>query len=77
MVLSAVGLGLEIALLVDYVDHGGRLPPATALIDHTAVIGLLFLIMGFSLFCFTLLLHATGVRYGLRPVATDDRVVTT
>lgn len=74
IMLSTVGLGLEIALLADYIDHGGRLPPATALIDHTAVIGLLFLIVGFSLFCFTLLLHATGVRYGLRRVADDDVV---
>jgi hypothetical protein len=27
--------------------------------------------MGFSLFCFTLVLHATAVRYGPRPSSDD------
>jgi hypothetical protein len=33
-------------------------------VDYLAVTGALFMIVGFSLFCFTLVLHATGVRYG-------------
>jgi len=61
-----VGLGFEIALLWHYASHGGRLPPPSSALDHLAVVGLLFMITGFSLFCFTLLLHATGVRYGIR-----------
>ena len=61
-----IGIGMEIALLSWYLSHGERLPPASSLIDHLAVTGLLLTIVGFSLFCFTLLLHATGVRYGLR-----------
>ena len=72
--LSLVGVALEVILLTHYITHGGRLPPATALLDHVAVTGLLFIIMGFSLFCFTLLLHATGVRYGLRPVNSTAAV---
>jgi hypothetical protein len=35
------------------------------LINHAAITGLLFMIFGFSTFCFTLLLHATQVRYGM------------
>lgn len=71
-----VGLGCEIALLWQYASHGGRLPPASSTIDHIGVTGMLFMITGFSLFCFTLLLFATGVRYGIRqtistPSATD------
>ena len=33
-------------------------------LDHLGVAGLLFMIMGFQSFTFTLLLYATGVRYG-------------
>jgi hypothetical protein len=35
-------------------------------VDPPATTGLLFMISGFSTFCFTLLLHATEVRYGTR-----------
>ncbi len=66
-----IGIGMEIALLVWYLSHGRTLPPASSLIDHLAVTGLLFTIVGFSLFCFTLLLHATGVRYGIRQLGPD------
>ena len=69
--VSFVGLVLEIALVSWYVGHGGQLPAATSPLDHLAVIGLLFMIMGFSLFCFTLLLYATGVRYGLRKTSAS------
>ncbi len=67
--ISAIGLGLEATLLWWYLSHGGRLPVASSALDHLAVSGLLFMIVGFSLFCFTLLLYATGVRYGLRQTA--------
>ena len=72
--LSLTGVAVEAVLLTHYITHGGRLPPATALLDHIAVTGLLFVICGFSLFCFTLLLHATGVRYGLRPINSAETV---
>jgi glycosyltransferase involved in cell wall biosynthesis len=58
------GLGLADSLVVHYVTHNFALPPASALIDHLAVTGSLLMIIGFTGFCFTLVLHATGVRYG-------------
>ncbi len=62
-----VGLGLLGALAVEYLVLGHKLPGPSSALDHLAVTGLLFVIMGFSTFCFTLLLHATGVHYGRRP----------
>ena len=44
--------------------HDFALPDASSVIDHLGIVGLLFMIIGFSTFCFTLLLHATEVRYG-------------
>ncbi len=67
-VLFLVGLLLAGTLLVYYVSHGFELPDTTSVIDHLSITGLLFLISGFSTFCFTLLLHATEVRYG----SSDD-----
>jgi glycosyltransferase involved in cell wall biosynthesis len=75
MAIFAVGLGMEVALLWWYVSHGGRLPSASSTLDHLAVTGLLFMILGFSLFCFTLILHATGVHYGpQKPGATPSPI---
>ena len=51
-------------MLVHYVTHHFSLPDTTSVLDHLAIVGLLFMIIGFSTFCFTLLLHATEVRYG-------------
>ena len=65
-VLFASGLGLAAALVVKYFSDGLALPAPGGVIDYLAVTGLLFMIAGFSLFCFTLVLHATGVRYGRR-----------
>ncbi|MBO0729454.1 MAG: glycosyltransferase family 2 protein [Acidimicrobiaceae bacterium] len=58
------GLGLCIPLAVRYASNNLRLPPATSIKDNLAITGLLFMIAAFSSFCFTLVLHATGVRYG-------------
>jgi len=72
IVVFLVGLGLAGALVVSYISHSFTLPPPSDMLDHLAVTGSLFMIVGFSGFCFTLLLHATGVRYGaLR--APEDR----
>jgi glycosyltransferase involved in cell wall biosynthesis len=74
VVLFLLGLGLAGALVVRYVTHGFSLPPASSLLDHLAVTGSLFMIVGFSGFCFTLLLHATGVHYGTpRPAEVRAR----
>ncbi|HTZ07499.1 MAG TPA: glycosyltransferase family 2 protein [Acidimicrobiales bacterium] len=62
--LFLLGLGLAGSLVVHWLANNFSLPPAGAFLDHLAVTGTLFMIMGFSSFCFTLLLYATGVRYG-------------
>ena len=67
--LFAFGFVLDAVLVGYYVTHGFALPQAQAVINHVAITGLLLMIVGFSTFCFTLLLHATQVRYG----AADDR----
>jgi len=69
-VLFAAGFVADLALAIYYVTHSLRLPQAQATINHVAITGLLFMVLGFSTFCFTLLLHATQVRYG----AADDRL---
>ena len=62
--LFGLGLGLAAALVVRYLSDGLKLPPTTGSVDYLAVTGMFFMIAGFSSFCFTLVLHATGVRYG-------------
>lgn len=68
-VLFVVGLALDVAFVIYYVQNSYRLPNPQSTINHLAITGLLFMALGFSTFCFTLLLHATRVRYGAR----DDR----
>ena len=41
-----------------------RSPTRRPAVPHLGVLGLMLMIVGFSTFCFTLLLHATSVRYG-------------
>lgn len=62
--LFLLGFALSAAVLVHYVTYDFSLPSPSSLIDHLGILGLLFMIIGFSTFCFTLLLHATDVRYG-------------
>lgn len=65
IVLLLTGMGLAAALVVQYIANGLLLPTSGGgIIDYLAVTGSLFMISGFSLFCFTLVLHATAVRYG-------------
>jgi glycosyltransferase involved in cell wall biosynthesis len=73
IVVFLFGLGLADALVVHYVTHDFALPPPSALLDHLAVTGSLLMIIGFTGFCFTLLLYATGVRYGPPQVPRDER----
>jgi glycosyltransferase involved in cell wall biosynthesis len=67
--LCAVGLALDVAFVIYYARNSFLLPVPRATINYLAITGLLFMAMGFSTFCFTLLLHATRVRYG----AGDDK----
>jgi glycosyltransferase involved in cell wall biosynthesis len=68
-VLFTVGFALDIAFAIFYVRNSFSLPVPRATINYLAITGLLFMAIGFSTFCFTLLLHATRVRYGAR----DDK----
>lgn len=63
-VLFLVGLTLDAVFVVYYVQNSFLLPDSGAPINHLAITGLLLMATGFSTFCFTLLLHATRVRYG-------------
>jgi glycosyltransferase involved in cell wall biosynthesis len=67
--LFLVGFLLDAILVVNWVTHSFSLGDTQSTINHLAITGLLFMIFGFSTFCFTLLLHATQVRYG----ALDDQ----
>jgi glycosyltransferase involved in cell wall biosynthesis len=65
------GLAASAGLVGSYLTHGLVLPSARSTVCHLAVTGLLLIIVGFSTFVFTLLLHSAGVRYG-RIDAGDD-----
>ena len=69
--LFALGLALVLALVITFVSKDFALPPASATINHLGVLGLMLMIMAFSTFCFTLLLHATSVSYGSTTHARD------
>jgi glycosyltransferase involved in cell wall biosynthesis len=73
MVISGAGftagLALVLTLVVTFVSKGYALPAASTAVVHLGILGLLLMIMSFSTFCFTLLLHATSVSYG----ATHER----
>jgi glycosyltransferase involved in cell wall biosynthesis len=70
--LFVLGILALLPLVISYFSHDLRPPPATSWIDHIGVTGFMLMILGFSTFCFVLVLHATGVRYGPdRP--TDSR----
>lgn len=62
--LFTAGVIPTILLVVTYFTHGDTLPSPSSALDHLAVLGFLLMIVGFSSFCFVLLLHATDVRGG-------------
>lgn len=62
--LFFLGFGLAGALVTEYLSNDLNLPSNIGAVAYLAVTGLLFMIAGFTLFCFTLVLHATTVRYG-------------
>jgi glycosyltransferase involved in cell wall biosynthesis len=64
-VLFLAGAVLDAVLAGYYIGHGFTLPDPQSALPHAAITGLMFMIVGLSTFCFTLLLHATQVRYGL------------
>jgi glycosyltransferase involved in cell wall biosynthesis len=64
-VLFFIGFVIDAVFVGHYVSQGFRVPNTQSLISHMAIGGLLLMIVAFSTFCFTLLLHATQVRYGV------------
>src|SRR6516164_7040810 len=54
-----VGFALDVAFVIYYVRNSFLLFEPQATINHLAITGLMFMAIGFSTFCFTLLLHAT------------------
>jgi glycosyltransferase involved in cell wall biosynthesis len=62
--IGLAGLVLEVNLLVVYLKNGLKLSGAASTSEHLAVLGVLLLMVGFTFFCFTLVLYATGVKYG-------------
>jgi glycosyltransferase involved in cell wall biosynthesis len=67
-VIFLLGATLVGVLVADFVSRGFSLADPSSAVTHLGVVGLLLTIIGFSTFCFTLLIHATAVRYG----APDD-----
>ncbi len=75
-VLSSVGLGLAglgclVPLFVYYFTHDERLSLTARVQDGVAITGLLLLVIAFSLFNFTLLLHGTLIALKQRSVGGE------
>jgi glycosyltransferase involved in cell wall biosynthesis/multisubunit Na+/H+ antiporter MnhC subunit len=65
-VLTAVAIGFAgiaciVPLVVYYISHGEQLTTVASLQDRLGVLGLMLLVIGFSLFTFTLVLHAAAL----------------
>jgi hypothetical protein len=56
-----LGLGLLAPLIVEYVQEGLALPGELGAVNHLAVLGIMLIILSFTTFTFTLLLHALAV----------------
>ena len=59
--LFMVGVVCTIPLVVRYFSDGLRLPAELAASNHLAVTGLFFMVAGFTVFIFTLLIHAAAI----------------
>jgi glycosyltransferase involved in cell wall biosynthesis len=60
-VTALLGLGLTIPLVVYYLSHHESLTLNAAAQDRLGVAGLMLIVIGFSLFTFTLVLHAAAI----------------
>jgi glycosyltransferase involved in cell wall biosynthesis len=61
LVTACAGLACLAPLIVYYLSHHESLSLRAPVQDHLAVIGLMLIIIGFSLFTFTLVLHAAAI----------------
>lgn len=60
-VIAFTGLLCVAPLISYYLSHHERLGPSASVQDHLAVLGLMLMMVGFSLFTFTLVLHGAGI----------------
>jgi hypothetical protein len=60
-VIVALGIACAVPLLVYYIGHHERLSLAASIQDGLAVTGLLLMVIGASLFTFTLVLHGAVI----------------
>jgi hypothetical protein len=60
-VAFVVGLALIAPLVVEYLRQGLSLPGELGAVHHLAVLGITLVILSFTTFTFTLLLHALSV----------------
>jgi hypothetical protein len=65
-VAFALGVLLTVPLIVDYIRSGLALPGDPGAVEHLAVTGLLAMIVGFTTFAFTLVLHAAAIAFSER-----------
>jgi glycosyltransferase involved in cell wall biosynthesis len=65
---ALVGLACVIPLIVYYLSHHERLGSPASIHDHLAVTGLMLMMVGFSLFTFTLVLHGAAIATRRSPV---------
>jgi glycosyltransferase involved in cell wall biosynthesis len=61
-----LGIVLTVPLIVDYIQSGLELPGEPGAVHHLAVTGLLAMIVGFTTFAFTLVLHAASIAFSER-----------
>jgi len=61
LLVSTLGVACEIPLVIAYFEEGLRLPSQLETANYLAVSGLFFLIAGFTLFIFTLLINAAAL----------------
>jgi glycosyltransferase involved in cell wall biosynthesis len=60
-VTAVTGLGCTVPLIMYYFSHHEHLTLRASMQDRLGVIGLMLIMIGFSLFTFTLVLHATAI----------------
>ena len=59
-----VGVSLEIPILVFYLSHSLTLPDPLSIVDHLAINGILFIVIGFLTFGFVLVLDSASISFG-------------
>jgi glycosyltransferase involved in cell wall biosynthesis len=59
--LFVLGVASSVPLIVEYIQSGLTLSTELGAINHLAVLGIMFMILAFTTFTFTLLLHAVAI----------------